>query len=88
MKNLKIVSKVEGDNYYKRNIDFFNKETIDNKIINLIITNNIKPKSILEIGCADGNKLSQYKKILKVKHCVGIDLSSQAIGKGKKNIKI
>ena len=49
MKNLKIVSKVEDDNCYERNIDFYNKETINNKIINLIIINNIKPKSFLQI---------------------------------------
>jgi len=87
MKNLKIVSKAEGDNYYERNVDIYNKETIDNKIIDLIIINNIKPKSILEIGCANGNKLNQCQKILKVKRCVGIDLSSKAISKGKKKYK-
>ena len=86
MKNLKIVSKAEGDNYYERNVDIYNKETIDNKIIDLIIINNIKPKSILEIGCANGNKLNQCQKILKVKRCVGIDLSSKAISKGKKGV--
>ena len=37
MKNLIIVSKSEGDNYYERNVDIYNKETIDNKIIDLII---------------------------------------------------
>ena len=41
----------------------------------------------MEIGCANGNKLNQCQKILKVKRCVGIDLSSKAISKGKKKYK-
>ena len=44
-----------------------------------IKNNNLKKDKILEIGCADGNKLNQYSKLLKSKKNYGIDLSKKAM---------
>ena len=88
MKNLKIVKTKEADNYIKRNLKFYNNGGEgDYKIVDLIKTSNIKPKSILEIGCANGIKLNHYQQILKSKINYGIDLSSIAINSGRKKFK-
>ena len=93
-KNINIVKIKEGDNYFKRNINFYNlsKKPLveggeDLRIIDLIKQNNLKPKSILEIGCANGIKLNQYQDSLKTNINYGIDLSSKAINFGKKKYK-
>jgi ubiquinone/menaquinone biosynthesis C-methylase UbiE len=92
MKNLKIIKSKEADNYFKRNLKFYNSVSEkrgedDYRIIDLIKTNRIKPKSILEIGCANGIQLNQYQEILNTKVNYGIDLSSKAINSGKKKFK-
>lgn len=94
-KNINIVKIKEGDNYFKRNTNFYNPskkisgggEVRDLRIIDLIKQNNLKPKSILEIGCATGIKLNQYQENLKTNINYGIDLSSKAINFGKKKYK-
>ncbi len=94
-KNINIVKIKEGDNYFKRNTNFYNPlkkisgggEVRDLRIIDLIKQNNLKPKSILEIGCATGIKLNQYQDSLKTNINYGIDLSSKAINFGKKKYK-
>ena len=92
-KNINIVKVKQSDNYFKRNINFYNpsKKTLvggeDLRIIDLIKKNNLKLKSILEIGCATGIKLNQYKDSLKTNINYGIDLSSKAINFGKKKYK-
>ena len=60
---------------------------IDEKIISLIKDNHLKANSILEIGCANGNKLHQYAKLCKSKKIYGVDLSNKAIKDGKKKYK-
>ena len=81
----------EGDKYYNRNSGFFNN--INNKLgsynlIKLLEVSKIRVNNILEIGCADGNKLNLYKKYFtknkKKVSCWGVDLSKKAILSGKK----
>ena len=88
MKNLKIVKTKEADNFFERNLKFYNNPREgDFKIVDLLKTTQIKPKSILEIGCANGAQLNQYQEILNTKVNYGIDLSSKAINAGKKKFK-
>ena len=87
MKNLKILKSKEADNYYKRNLNHYNSQIKDDKIIDLIKVNKLKPKNILEIGCGDGKTLNQYQQSLNSKTCYGIDLASIAIKNGKKKYK-
>ena len=88
MRNIKIIRKKAADKYFLRNIHFYNSELFDQKIVNLIKINNLKAEKVLEIGCANGNKLNQYSKLLKSKKNYGVDLSKKAIQNGKKSIKI
>ena len=67
MKNIKIVKNKEADKWFLRNIRSYNNNSFDERIINLVKNNNLKADKILEIGCADGNKLNQYSKLLKSK---------------------
>ena len=59
MKNLDLVKKKEADRYFFRNRNSISNLT-DKKILDLIKINSIKANNILEIGCANGNKLNQY----------------------------
>ena len=67
MRNIKIIRKKAADKYFLRNIHFYNSELFDQKIVNLIKINNLNAEKVLEIGCANGNKLNQYSKLLKSK---------------------
>ena len=87
MSNIKIVKQKEANKYFKRNLDFFNSSKNDYRIVDLIKTSKINPKSILEIGCANGIKLNEYQQNLDSKINYGIDLSSKAISSGKKRFK-
>ena len=90
MKNLELVKKKEADKFFMRNKSYFTKHSfdwIDEKILNLIKINSIQAKNILEIGCANGNKLHQYAKLCKSKKIYGVDLSNKAIKDGKKKYK-
>lgn len=87
MKNLNLVKKKEANKYFLRNKKHFEKNLIDEKIISLIKDNHLKANSILEIGCANGNKLHQYAKLCKSKKIYGVDLSNKAIIDGKKKYK-
>ncbi len=87
MKNLNLVKKKEANKYFERNKNHFEKNLIDEKIISLIKDNRLRAKNILEIGCANGNKLQQYAKLCKSKKIYGVDLSNKAIKDGKKKYK-
>ena len=87
MKNIKIVKNKSADKHFLRNIYSYNDNSFDERITNLIKNNNLKANKILEIGCANGNKLNQYSKLLKSKKNYGIDLSKKAILSGKKKYK-
>jgi 2-polyprenyl-3-methyl-5-hydroxy-6-metoxy-1,4-benzoquinol methylase len=91
MKNLNLVKKKEADRYFVRNKNYYKKKIVEEKIIDLIKINSIKANSILEIGCANGNKLNQYSKLCSSKNSYGVDLSKKAIKDGKqryKNLKL
>lgn len=87
MKNLNLVKKKAADKFFLRNKKFYEKNLIDKKITDLIKVNSLKAKNILEIGCANGNKLYQYSKLLNSKNNYGIDLSKKAISNGKLKYK-
>ncbi|MDC0875598.1 methyltransferase domain-containing protein [Candidatus Pelagibacter sp.] len=87
MKNIDIIKKKEGDNWFKRNFKLYSQDIKDINITNLIKINSIEPKSILEIGCANGMKLNQYQDEFKSKINYGIDLSKKSINHGKKKYK-
>ena len=87
MKNIKILKNKKADKWFLRNVDLYNDDSLDERIINLIKSNNIKADKILEIGCANGFKLNQYSKLLKTKINYGVDLSKKAILNGKKKYK-
>ena len=87
MKNINLIKNKEADDFFLRNIKHFKENLFDEKIINLIKTNNLKAEKILEIGCANGNKLNQYSKLLKSKKSYGVDLSKKAIEDGKRKYK-
>ena len=85
MKNINSIRKKEADKYFLRNKDSLSVK--DEKIFNLIKINSIKANNILEIGCANGNKLNQYSKLCKSKKSYGVDLSKKAILDGKRRYK-
>ena len=87
MKNLKLVKTKEANKYFDRNLEFYNNYKGDYRLLDLLKTNRIKPRSILEIGCANGIKLNEYQQRLNSKINYGIDLSSRAINSGKKKFK-
>ncbi len=77
----KIFLQGEGDNLFLRNKDTldkknYNKDFIVHEVKKLIKKKNFK--SILEIGCGDGKRLSFIKKNFKVS-CFGIDPSSKSL---------
>jgi len=87
MHNINLVKKKEANRYFLRHKKKLQKDLIDKKIFNLIKDNNLKAKSILEIGCINGNKLNQYAQLCKSKKNFGVDLSKQAIKDGKKRYR-
>jgi len=102
LKNINLVKKSEADKSYIRNIKYYKKRGLSQSfiekniipggdpkfVIECLESTKIKIKNILEIGCADGNKLNKYKIYLKRKKqsvkCYGVDLSSRAISDGRK----
>lgn len=88
LKNLNISTLTkEGNKYFARNKDFYSNNSKNYIISDLFRTTKIAPKSILEIGCANGIMLDQYQKQSNAKFCHGIDLSPKAIKDGKKRFK-
>ena len=86
MKNINLIKKKDGNKFFLRNkVSMLNIK--DEKILNLIKINSIKANNILEIGCANGNKLNQYSKLCNSKKSYGVDLSKKAILDGKRRYK-
>jgi len=77
----------DADKWFLRNFHSYVDQSFDEKIVNLIKNNNLKADKILEIGCANGNKLNQYAKLLCSKKNYGIDVSKKAILNGTKKYK-
>ena len=59
MKNLKLLKQKEANKYFKRNFKLLYNTNNDSGILDLCKIINIKPKSILEIGCANGIRLHE-----------------------------
>lgn len=57
-----LIKKIEADKYFVRNKSYMS-DIKDEKILNLNKINSIKANNILEIGCANGNRLNQYSKL-------------------------
>ena len=85
MKNVNLFRKKQADRWFVRNKGSLLAK--DEKILDLIKINSIKANNILEIGCANGNKLNQYSKLCKSKKSYGVDLSKKAILDGKRRYK-
>ena len=91
MKNLNLLKKKYSDKYFLRNKFSYNSDSVDDKVLNLLKTNSIKAKNILEIGCFNGTKLNHYSTICKSKKIYGVDISKKAIKDGKlrfRNLKL
>jgi SAM-dependent methyltransferase len=79
MKQLDAFLGGEANHYYARNRD---KSAQDHPVVVAIISANLKPKSILEIGCCDGRVL----EILRTKlDCLvtGVEPSAEAVNVGR-----
>lgn len=66
-----------GDQYYLRNRDSHLRYTDPDKIVALVAQYGLQPKSILEIGCGDGRRLSEFCDAGAA--CFGVDPSAMAI---------
>ena len=87
----KFTKKKYSDKYFLRNKFSYNSDSVDDKVLNLLKTNSIKAKNILEIGCFNGTKLNHYSTICKSKKIYGVDISKKAIKDGKlrfRNLKL
>jgi len=82
MSQKEIFSTIEGNKYFERNKVKL-KGSGDEPIIQAITQLELHPKKILEIGCANGWRLSLLNKKYK-SDCWGIDPSESAILEGKK----
>ncbi len=56
-------------------------------VLTMIMAANIKPKKILDVGCASGWFLSEVSKAFPKASCCGIDLYKEAIYYGRKQYK-
>lgn len=76
-----IFEKGEGDEYFKRNLEYLNNpEMIKNDPpLSFIKEYNIQPKNILEIGAMNGFRLNEIYKNYKDTNCVGIEPSKAAV---------
>jgi ubiquinone/menaquinone biosynthesis C-methylase UbiE len=72
----------EGDSWFDRNDNLdLNIRIKEDLILNEIERLQIKPKSVLEVGCAEGWRLNVVSQRLGVQ-CTGFDPSSKAIAAG------
>ena len=77
----------EGDAWYRRNKSYFLSLNEDkDSVFDVIVEQKITPKSVLEIGCADGRRLNIINKAFNAK-CYGLDVSSEAIKDGTKEYR-
>lgn len=78
----------EADAWFDRNKEYMlNYSSDKDQVINLLKKYNLKPKSLLEIGCSAGYRLNGIKKIFKSCNVFGIEPSGKAIKYGKKHFK-
>jgi len=75
----------EGNAWYRRNKSYLETlEPNNDAIFELLLERNIRPKRVLEIGCANGRRLNNIQKVFNCE-CFGIDVSDEAIEDGKTN---
>jgi ubiquinone/menaquinone biosynthesis C-methylase UbiE len=79
-KQSKIVAESEGNAWWARNWNRLNKPS-DDMVLEIIKKNNLTPTNVCEVGCANGWRLSEIKRIYKAK-CRGYDLSKDALEEG------
>jgi ubiquinone/menaquinone biosynthesis C-methylase UbiE len=76
----------EADAWFDRNRDYLTHYSTDNdKVTNLLKDYSLKPKSLLEIGCAAGYRLNGIKSIFDECNVYGLEPSSKAIDYGVNN---
>lgn len=74
----------EGDAWFERNKNVYDTQNIDSDVlVDFIQKQELSPKNVLEIGCANGSRLSLINKKFNSK-CTGVDVSTKAILEGKK----
>ncbi len=71
----------EGDAWYQRNRQTFNKKENDS-ILKCVEELNLAPKNILEIGCSNGYRLNKLNHKYG-SNCFGVEPSLEAINEGK-----
>jgi len=73
----------EGNQMFLRNKQTSNSSTIeDDRIVNVIKSNELFPERVLEIGCGGGHRLEIIRTVFQ-SDCYGIDPSAIAIDDGK-----
>lgn len=74
----------EGNNWFSRNRDALgtSEAVRDDPVLRLLHRNKVKPRSALEIGCANGWRLEALR-LETGAVCVGVDASADAVADGK-----
>lgn len=88
-KNLEKIWKQVPPDYYQRGIrtNFLQKYWHTRKLDEILKLISIRPKSILDVGCASGWLLNEIHKCHPYAQCTGIDVYASAILYGKKKYK-
>lgn len=78
-----IFLKFEGDNWFERNKEFLEQKLKNDVPLKLIELYNIKPKTVLEIGAANGFRLAEIHKRYG-SQTIALEPSKKAIEDGKR----
>lgn len=78
--------------YYKFHSQFYDSTRWSflfgrKKIIKKYLDLNIKPNSVLEVGCGTGKNLDYLSRLFPESDVIGIDISSEMLKKSRKKIK-
>lgn len=80
MKQSDIFADTEGNAWWQRNREKLAPE--HDPVLQIIAISDIKPQNVLEIGCADGWRLSAIHKEYGAR-CTGFDLATTALHEGR-----
>lgn len=83
MRQATVWQRSEGDKWHRRNLG---KERPPDPVLEAIAFNNLKPKSILEIGCGSGSRLAALHKVYGGK-ITGLDVSKEALADVPRGIR-
>lgn len=76
--------KSEGDAWFARNQQVLqSRDAHEDDVLRTILELGMQPKSLLEVGCANGWRLRALQKHFPALSCAGIDPSEQAIADAK-----